>query len=131
MLNKYLSGKTNFTKNGFFSLSRASPHHSFTFNSRFLYALKHKVHISKTECEILNFRSIPPCSYKSLYSCSTKSIDSLTLKHHNSFQNLNNRKATHRLAPRPLLFKQQLVVWKFNDVCVRMAYYITRPSMFY
>ena len=29
--------------------------------------------------------------------------DSLTLKHHNSFQNLNNRKAIHRFAPRPLI----------------------------
>ena len=35
--------------------------------------------------------------------CSTKSIDSLTLKRHNSFQNLNNKKATHILIPE-LLF---------------------------
>ena len=37
--------------------------------------------------------------------CSTKSMDSLTLKRHNSFQNKNTRKATHRFAPRTLIFK--------------------------
>ena len=30
-------------------------------------------------------------------------MDSLTLKRHNSFQNENNRKATHSFAPRPLI----------------------------
>ena len=34
------------------------------------------------------------------YFCSTKSVDSFTLKRHNSFQILNNRKATHSLAHR-------------------------------
>ena len=37
--------------------------------------------------------------------CSTKSIDSLTLERHNSFQNLNNKKATHSFDPRTLIFK--------------------------
>ena len=43
---------------------------------------------------------------------------SLTLKRHNSFQNKNNRKATHRSAPRPLILKLQQEVLKFNDICV-------------
>ena len=52
-----------------------------------------------------------------LYSCSAKSMDSLTLKRHNkSFQNKNNRKATHSFAPRPLIFKLQQKAWKFNDI---------------
>ena len=34
-------------------------------------------------------------------------MDSLTLKCHNSFQNKNNRKATHSFAPRPLIFMLQ------------------------
>ena len=34
-----------------------------------------------------------------------KSTDSLTLKRHNSFQNYNNRNATHTFVPRPLVFK--------------------------
>ena len=34
-------------------------------------------------------------------------MDSLTLKRHHSFQNKNNRKATHIFAPRPLIFKLQ------------------------
>ena len=36
---------------------------------------------------------------------STKCMDSLTLKHHTSFQNDNNKKSTHSFAPRRLIFK--------------------------
>ena len=43
---------------------------------------------------------------------------SLTLKRHNSFQNENNRKATHSFAPRSLIFKLQQEVLKFNDIFV-------------
>ena len=45
-------------------------------------------------------------------------MDSLTLKRHNSFQNQNNRKATHSFAPRPLIFKLQQKVLKFSDIWV-------------
>ena len=45
-------------------------------------------------------------------------MDSSTLKHHNSFQNKNNRKATHSFAPRPLIFNLQQEVLKFNDICI-------------
>ena len=38
-----------------FFLSRA-PTHSFTFNLRFLYELKHKVRLSKIVCGIFHFR---------------------------------------------------------------------------
>ena len=38
-------------------------------------------------------------------------------KRHKSFQNNNNRKATHSFALRPLIFKLQQEVWKFNDIC--------------
>ena len=44
-------------------------------------------------------------------------MDSLTLKCHNSFQNSNKRKAKHSFAPRPLIFKLQEEVLKFNDIC--------------
>ena len=43
-------------------------------------------------------------------------MDSLTLKCHNSWQNQNNRKARHSFAPRPLIFKLQQEVLKFNDI---------------
>ena len=43
------------TKNAFFVLSRATTHHSFTFNSRFLHELKHKVHLFKRFCRIFHF----------------------------------------------------------------------------
>ena len=45
-------------------------------------------------------------------------MDSLTLKCHNSFQNQNDRKATHAFALRCLIFKLQQEVLKFNDICL-------------
>ena len=50
MLKKFPSDKINGTKNVIFF-------HTFTFNLRFLFELKHKVHLSKTVCEIFHFRS--------------------------------------------------------------------------
>ena len=41
-------------------------------------------------------------------------MNSLTLKRVNSFQNENNRKATHSFTPRPLIFKLQQKVLKLN-----------------
>ena len=48
-------------------------------------------------------------------------MDSLTLKRHVSFQNKNNRKATQSFAPRPVIFKLQQKVLKFNDIFVRWS----------
>ena len=56
MLKKFPSNKINGTKNALFFLSRAPAHHSFTFNLRLLYELKHKVRLSKTVCGIFHFR---------------------------------------------------------------------------
>ena len=55
ILKKFPSDKINGTKNALFFLSRAPTHHSFTFNLRFLYELKHKVRLSKTVCGIFHF----------------------------------------------------------------------------
>ena len=55
---------------------------------------------------------------KFIYIFSNKMQDSLTLKRYNSFQNWNNRKATHSFASRPLTFKLQQEVLKFNDIFV-------------
>ena len=52
MLSKFPSIKTNRTKNALFLLSQAPTHHSFTFNLRFLFEVKHKVRLSKTVCGI-------------------------------------------------------------------------------
>ena len=39
-------------------------------------------------------------------------MDFLTLIRHNSFQNENNRQASHNFVPRPLIFKlQQVLKW--------------------
>ena len=56
MLRKFPSDKINVTKNAPFFLSRAPTHHSFTFNSEFLYELKRKVYLSKTDCAMFHFR---------------------------------------------------------------------------
>ena len=56
MLKKYPSDKINVTKNALFFISRVPANHSFTFNSQFLYKLKHKSDLSKTVCGILLFR---------------------------------------------------------------------------
>ena len=56
MLKDFPSDKRNGTKNALFFLPRAPTHHSFTVNLRFLHDLKHKVRLSKTECEIFHFR---------------------------------------------------------------------------
>ena len=53
---KFTSDKINFSKTALFFLLLAPAHHSFTFNLRFLYELKHKVRLSKTVCEILHFQ---------------------------------------------------------------------------
>ena len=43
-------------KKALFFPPRTPTHHSFTFNSQFLYELKHMVHLSKTVCGIFHFR---------------------------------------------------------------------------
>ena len=56
MLKKFPSDKQNGPKYALFFLLRAPTHHSFTFNLRFLYELKHKVCLSKTVYGIFHFR---------------------------------------------------------------------------
>ena len=56
MLKKSPSNKINVTKNALFFPSQARTHHSFTFNSRFLYELKRKVYLCKSVCEIFHLR---------------------------------------------------------------------------
>ena len=56
-----------------------------------------------------------------------KSTESLTSKHHNSFQNLN-RKTTRTFAPRPLIFKLKQKVLKFNYICLSWSLSKTDPG---
>ena len=56
ILKKFPSDKVNTTKNALFFISRVPTHHSFTFNSQFLYQLKHMVHISKIVSGIFHFQ---------------------------------------------------------------------------
>ena len=56
MMKKFPSDETNVTKNALLFLSGVPTHHNCTFNSQFLYGLKHVVHFSKTVCGIFHFR---------------------------------------------------------------------------
>ena len=78
--------------------------------------MKLKVRLSKTVFGIFHFH-VRFVFIKVLNFCSTKCMDFSTLKRHNSFQNQNNEKSTHNFAPRPLIFKLQQEVLKFN-ICV-------------
>ena len=114
MLKKFPSDKINVTKTALFFLSRALTHCSFTFNLQFSYKLnKRLISLNLSVGFSILFRL-----YQNLYFFSMKSMDSLTLKHHNSFQNKSNKKVIHSFAPRPLTFKLQQEFWKFNDICV-------------
>ena len=56
MSKQFSRDKINDTKSALFFLLGAPTHHSFTFNFRFQYELKHKVYLSKTVYRILHFR---------------------------------------------------------------------------
>ena len=66
-------------KNVLFFLSQAPTHHSFTFNSRLLYELRHKVRLSKTVWEIFIFDCFK-------FSILFKKHGLFDLKRHNSEQ---------------------------------------------
>ena len=108
--------KINGTKNALGFLLCASNLPTFIFNLRFLYELKHKTYLKLSKkifhC-LFRFVFIKICIF-----FLTKCMESLTLKHHNSFQNYNNRKATHIFATKHLILKLQQEVLKFNDTCV-------------
>ena len=56
MLKQLPSEKIKITKNAHFFLLRGPTHHTFTFNSRFLHKMKHKIRLSKWMCVIFHFR---------------------------------------------------------------------------
>ena len=103
----------------FLNNSRASAHYSFTFNLSFLYEPNHKFRLSKTMCGIFQFwfRFVFLFLLKFIFFFNKIHGLAITLKRHNSFQNYNNRKATHSFSPRFLIFKLQQVL-KSNNICV-------------
>ena len=76
MLKKFPSEKINGTKNDLLFLSRALSDHSFIFNLRVLYELKHKVCLYKTVSGIfhIQFRSV----FIKVYIFAQQNADSLT-----------------------------------------------------
>ena len=78
-------GQNKRYKTALFFLSRPPTHHSFTFNLRFLYELKHKVRLSKTVRRIFHFRF--RFDFIKVYIfVQQKFMEFLTLKRHNFFQ---------------------------------------------
>ena len=107
-------GQNKRYKNALFFLSWAPAHHSFTFNLWFLYKLKYMVRLCKTVCGIFDSVSFL-LKFIFLFN---KMHGLFDFKTSNSFQNENNKKATHIFAPRPLISKLQEEVSKFNDISV-------------
>ena len=104
-----------------FFLSQAPTRHSFTFNLRVLYKVKHKVCLSLKPCvRFLIFNSISFLLKFIFYF--NKMHGLFEFKRHNSFQNQNNGKATHNFPPRSLNFKLQQKVLKFNKISVNWRY---------
>ena len=93
MLKKIPWDKINGARNAFFFLSRAPTHHSFTFNLQFLYELKHKVCLSKPGGGIFHF--LFRFVFIKVYIFVQQNGGPFDFN--NSFQNENNRKATHSL----------------------------------
>ena len=58
-------------------------------------------------------------------------MNTLTLYRHNSFQNQNNKKATHSFAPRRLVFKLQQEGLKFNNVFVSWSFQTKQGDKFF
>ena len=56
LVKNFFFGQNKRYKNAFFFLSQGPTHEGFTFNSRFLYELKHQFVISKTVSEIFKFQ---------------------------------------------------------------------------
>ena len=105
----------------FFFLSWAPTHHIFLIRNSYTSWRTWFISL-KTFVGFSIFDSVLFLS-KFTYFCWTKSLDPLTLKHHNSFQNKNNRKTTHMFAPRPLIFKSQQEVWNFNDIFLNWSFH--------
>ena len=71
----------------------------------FYMSWKNKCRFSKRSCGIFHFWFGFVFNW-SFPLCPIKNMDSLTSKSYNSFQNQNNRKVTHFVAPRSLIFNK-------------------------
>ena len=108
MLKKFPSDKISDAKIALFFLSRAPTRHSFTFNLRFLYELKHMVRLSKMCVGFYIFNSV---SFLLKFIFLFNKTHGLLEKPHKT-----HRKATYGFAPRLLLFKLQQEVFKSSDI---------------
>ena len=97
--------------------SQAPTHHSFNFNLQFLYELLSICFISLKLC--VGFSIFNSVSFLLNFIFLFKKKHGLfDFKTSQFLKNENNRKATHSIALRPLSFKLQQEVRKFNDICV-------------
>ena len=100
MLEQFQSEKINISKNAIFFLSQDATHHNLIFNSQFLYELKHIVRLSK----------------RLLYSHFRSRF--VLLKFTYLFSKMH----------RPLIFKLQQEILKFNDICMSWSTPKTEPE---
>ena len=116
MFKKFPSDEINGTKNALFFLSRAPTHHSFTFNLWFSFELNHKVHLSKTLCGIVHFRFC--FVFNKVYIFVQQNAWTLWLWNVITPFKIKIIERLHIFVPRPLIFKLQQEVLKFDDICV-------------
>ena len=110
MLEQFQSEKINISKNAIFFLSQDATHHNLIFNSQFLYELKHIVRLSK-RLLYSHFRSrFVLLKFTYLFS-----------KMHGLFDLIHN-------TSRPLIFKLQQEVLKFNDIWMSWSTPKTEPE---
>ena len=98
ILKKNLSGKINVRKNAHYFFSWAPTHHSSSFDSQFLYKLKHKVYLSKIVCGIFHSHTVLfpdlwslTCNKKFKIQWHLRSWSSLKTDQEANFLNLENR----------------------------------------
>ena len=84
---------------------------SFIFNLQFLYELTHTSFVSLKLC--VGFSIFGSVSFLQFTFLFKKYMGSLALNYHNSFQHQNNRKATHDIALRHLIFNEICVSWSY------------------
>ena len=85
MLKKIPSDKMNVTKTALFFLLQTPTHHSFTFNSQYLYDLKYKTHLSKPMGRTFHFQF--SFVFMKVHIFVQLKAWNLTLNRHNSFEN--------------------------------------------
>ena len=106
--------KINGTKNALFIFLWAPTHHGFTFNLQFLYELK--AHHSKSVCRIFHFW------FNFVFIKVQQNAWILWIWNAMIPFKIKVIEKSYSFACRPLVFKLEQEVLKFNDICVSWSF---------